>query len=59
MCHLRREDTFQITELGKKGSIAERVSTETHNIAIPNPSSIFTSDRAQLPGRACNTNRMP
>jgi len=43
MCCLRWEDIFQMTEPDKTGGIAVRVSTDTHSVAVPNPSCSFSS----------------
>lgn len=37
-----------MTDLDKKGGIEERVSTDTHSIATPNLSYIFTSARQSV-----------
>jgi len=43
LCRLRWEDTFQTPKWDKKGGVAERVSTDAHSVALPNPSCSFTS----------------
>lgn len=48
---MRWEDTFQMTELDKKQSTAERLSKDTHSIAIP-------AAPSPLSGTDCDTTRM-